>query len=166
MPSSFAVVKSSTGFSISGDPGEWNTLAWKLTMDSDINQRDPAQAVPLAEKAVAAEPKNFSYLTTLGVARYRTGDFAGAIESLTRSLDSRGPSGRNGFFLAMAHARLGNDGEAQRWYATANHWMRQNEPRNAELERIREEAFAVLDVANDPVRRAVQSAPKGKPASN
>ena len=80
MPTSFAVVKSPTGFTISGDPNEWNTLAWKLATDSDINQRDPAEAVRLAEKAVATDPKNSSYLTTLGVARYRTGDFGGAIE--------------------------------------------------------------------------------------
>ncbi len=166
MPKSFAVVKSPTGFSISGDPGEWNKLAWNLTTDPDINQRDPAQALPLAEKAVAAEPKNSSYLTTLGVARYRTGNFGGAIESLTRSLDGREPSGPTGFFLAMAHARLGHDGEAQSWYATANHWMRQNDPRDPELRRIREEAFAVLDVANDPARAPLQSAPKVAPASN
>jgi hypothetical protein len=150
MPRSVAVIKSQTGFTISGDPNEWNTLAWKLATDPDINQRDPAEAVRLAEKAVSTDPKNSTYLTTLGVARYRAGDFEGAIDA---------------FFLAMAHARLGRDGEAQGWFATANHWMRQNDPKDAVLRRIREEAFAVLDVANDVIRAPAQPAPKDAPVS-
>jgi serine/threonine protein kinase len=166
MSNSFAVIKSSTGFAISGDPNEWNTLAWKLATDSDINQRDPAEALRLAEKAVATAPKNANYLTTLGVARYRTGDFPGAIEAFARSHDGRKPTGRDAFFLAMAEARLGRDREAQGWYATANQWMRQNDPRDAVLRRIREEAFAVLDVANDRPRTPTQPSSKDAPVSN
>ncbi len=61
--------------------------------------------------------------------------------------------------------RLGRGSEAQQWYARANRWMRQNSPQDAELKRFREEAYAVLDVANDTIRPATQPAPKAPPGS-
>ncbi len=164
MPKSFAVIRSAGGATLSGDPQEWNNAAWKLATDPEPNQRDPAEAVRLAEQAVAAEPGK-KYFNTLGVARYRAGDFAGSIEALMRSADGGEPSAHDGFFLAMAHARLGRGSEAQQWYARANRWMRQNSPQDAELKRFREEAYAVLDVANDTIRPATQPAPKAPPGS-
>jgi len=164
MPKSFAVIKSSTGVSISGNPQEWNNRAWKLATDSDVNQRDPAEAVRLAEQTVAAEPKNAEYYNTLGVARYRAKDFRGAIDALTQSIEGRGLNAHDAFFMAMAYARLGNHGEASQWHATANDWMRQNDPKNAELRRFREEAVAVLDVADDTIRAATQPPLKSPPS--
>jgi len=149
MPKSYAVIQSSSGveITISGDPHDWNNRAWRLATDSDPSERDPAEAVRLAEQTVAAEPKNADYFNTLGVARYRAKDFAGSIDALKHSIDGRGPRGHDAFFMAMAYARLGNRDEAVRWYATANRWMRQNDSNNAELKRFREEAVAVLDMA-------------------
>jgi hypothetical protein len=164
MPRSFAVIRSVRGVALSGNPQEWNDTAWKLATSSDPNQRDPAEAVQLAEKAVAAEPSG-NYYNTLGVARYRAGDFTGSIEALSRSAQGTEPTAHNGFFLAMAHARLGHHDEAGQWYARANRWMRQNAPQNAELRRFREEAHAVLDIAKQPVRSVIQPAPKGPAGS-
>ena len=46
---------------------------------------------------MAAEPKNADFVKTLGVARYRAGDFAGSIEALNRSIDGHGLNGQARF---------------------------------------------------------------------
>lgn len=94
MPKGYVVMKSAAGMEISSDAQEWNAHAWKLATDSDVNQRDPAEAVRLAERAVEAEPKNAAYLNTLGVARYRAGDFRGSINALKHSFDVDGVNAR------------------------------------------------------------------------
>ncbi len=104
MPGTYAVIKTPTGVSISGNPQEWNNHAWKLATDSDPGQRDPTRALKLAEQAVDAEPKNTSYANTLGVARYRAGDFAGAIRTLSLPENAGEFVSHNAFFIAMAHA--------------------------------------------------------------
>ena len=107
MPRTAAVLTSSTGVQLTLNPAEWNAQAWKLATDPDPSARNPIEAVRLAERTVAAEPKNADFVKTLGVARYRAGDFAGSIEALNRSIDGQGLSGQAAFFLAMAQARLG-----------------------------------------------------------
>jgi Flp pilus assembly protein TadD len=162
MPKTAAVISYASGAEVSVIPADWNARAWKLATDFDPSRRDPAEAVRLAELAVAADPKNLVYVRTLGVARYRAGDLNGAIEALKRSNDGSGYSGPCGFFLAMAHARLGQDEEAGRSYLEAHRWMRQKYPNNSELRRFREEAATVLDVAGDKALRK-PPAPSGSP---
>jgi hypothetical protein len=105
--------------------------------------------VRLAELAVAADSKSITYYNTLGVARYRLGDFGTAIDALNQSFAAHGSDGHDGFFLAMVHARLGHHAEARDYARKADEWMRANQPNNAELIRFRAEAAAVLDVAGD-----------------
>jgi hypothetical protein len=166
MPSSYAVIKTSTGVTKTGNPMEWNNHAWKLATDEDPSGRDPAQALRLAEQAVTAEPQNMSFANTLGVARYRAGDFAGAIQTLSLPENARDFVSHNGFFLAMANARLGHHDEAAKWYAKANDWMRQHDPGNDGLQRFREEAAAVLEVAKDKPHAAAEPASKPAPATS
>ena len=111
----------------------------------------------------AAYGQNPLYQKTLGVSRYRAGDFSAAIEALKRSIEGRGFNGPEAFFLAMAHARLGQHDAAGNWYLQANRWTRQNHPNDAELRRFREEAVAVLDVADDRAPRT-QKMPEKPPA--
>ena len=165
MPSTYAVIKTPAGVTTTGNPQEWNNHAWKLATDSDPSHRDPAQALKLAEQAVTAEPKNASFANTLGIARYRTGDFTGAIQTLSIPENVREFVSHNGFFLAMAHARLGYHDEAANWYAKANDWMNQHDPSNDELQRFREEAAAVLEVAKDKPHAAAEPASKPAPAT-
>jgi len=49
------------------DPAINNDLAWFLATNSEPRLRDPALAVRLAKKAVAARPQNPDYRNTLGV---------------------------------------------------------------------------------------------------
>jgi tetratricopeptide (TPR) repeat protein len=146
MPGTAAVISSNAGVQLTVNPVEWNQHAWKLATNPDPSTRNPSEAVRLAELAVAADPKNGSFMHTLGVARYRARDFTGAIEALKRSLESRGSNAEDELFLAMASARIGRSDEARAWYQKAGELMRQTKSRNAEARRFREEAAAVLEV--------------------
>jgi eukaryotic-like serine/threonine-protein kinase len=126
--------------------GAQNDLAWMLVTFPDPCLGDPVRAVELAGKAVAAAPENGTYWNTLGVARYRAGDWTGAITALeeSRRLLANGQDSFNTFFLALAHWRLGDSDSARRRYAEAVHWMDRYEPNDAELVRFRQEAEAAM----------------------
>jgi tetratricopeptide (TPR) repeat protein len=112
-----------------------------------------AQAVALAKEAVAAAPKNGSCWATLGVAQYRSGVWEEAIESLEHAdeLLDGDEFGRNGFFLTMAHARLGHAGRARDYFDRAAAWTERHAPADPELLRFRAEAEALLRSAQRDV---------------
>jgi uncharacterized protein HemY len=112
--------------------------------DPDPAKRIPDAALREAEQVVASEPQNALYVSTLGVARYRTGNFTGAITDLERSIALGFPGARNGFFLAAAHAELGHLSDARKIFDEADEWMRIHKPEGPELKRFREEAAATL----------------------
>jgi tetratricopeptide (TPR) repeat protein len=64
------------------DPAAQNALAWFLATCPEPSLRDPRQAVLLAERAVRQAPRDGGYRNTLAVARYRAGDWRGAIAAL------------------------------------------------------------------------------------
>jgi serine/threonine protein kinase/WD40 repeat protein len=100
-----------------------NNLAW-LLLTGPRELRDPAQALPLARKAVELEPKKPVFVNTLGVALYRVGQFAEAIPFLERSLLER--KGQTDafdlFFLAMCHHRLGDAARAKDCLERGKQW--------------------------------------------
>jgi WD40 repeat protein/tetratricopeptide (TPR) repeat protein len=99
-----------------------NNLAWVLATGA---QRNPELAARLAAFSVALAPDNQVSLNTLGVALYRAGRFAQAIETLGKSLKA-GKGWFDGFdlfFLAMAHQRLGHGAQARACYDRAVHWV-------------------------------------------
>jgi len=63
---------------------------------------------------------------------------------LNASIKLRGHHGADMLFLAMAHKRLSQDGEARAWYDRAVEWVEKNAPKDDELRRFREEARALL----------------------
>jgi len=80
---------------------------------------DPDLLVRLADRAVQAEPVPH-YLHVLGLAHYRAGDFNRAIERLTESVNGNwSGNAANWLVLAMAHYRLGNAGDARKWFDQA-----------------------------------------------
>jgi tetratricopeptide (TPR) repeat protein/tRNA A-37 threonylcarbamoyl transferase component Bud32 len=129
----------------SDDPDLNNNLAWFLATRVAPPLRDPARAVRLAKKAVAARPRSGDYRNTLGVALYRNGDDRAALAELETSMSLRdGGDSFDWFFLAMAHWRLGERDKAQTWFDRAVLWMDSYRPHNHELRRFRAEADAML----------------------
>jgi tetratricopeptide (TPR) repeat protein len=123
-----------------------NNLAWRLATSPEGRYRDPSRAVMLAEKALARSPKNGTYQNTLGVARYRAGDWKRAVAELeqSRELLAKSLDSFNTFFLAMAHWQLGNKDEARQFHQQAVQWMETNQPKDEELRRFRAEAEELL----------------------
>jgi tetratricopeptide (TPR) repeat protein len=131
-----------------------NRAAWLLATHPDPERRDVRRALTLAQKAVDGDPHEPTYWNTLGVARYRAGQWNEAIEALSQSMDLA--HGRyesfDTFPLAMAHWRLGHRQEAGDLYARALRWMEQNMPNDEELRRFCAEAAEVLglDIPSAP----------------
>ena len=96
---------------------------------------------------------------TLGVARYRAGDYRGAVADLEKSVKLRGGGDSiDFFFLAMAHWRLGHTDQARTWYADATAWMDRRAADNPELLRFRTEAGALLGVPAPTTRPTTAAA--------
>lgn len=127
-----------------------NHLAW-LYATGPENLRDPEKALALAQRVLDKAANKWEALNTLGVVLYRLGQFKQAIETLDRSLreGSNQAAAFDLYFLAMAHARLGDASKAKDCYDRAMKWIREhpNEvpPEWAEeLDSFRAEAEAVL----------------------
>jgi eukaryotic-like serine/threonine-protein kinase len=122
-----------------------NYLAWFLILCPDRQYRDPAEALALSDRAVRLSPEAGNVWNTLGIARYRTGDWEGAIKALRRSMDlNDGGDGIDWFFLAMALSRKGDRAAAAEWYRRATEWAGHNDPYVGEIRRVRAEAAEAL----------------------
>ncbi len=73
---------------------------------------DPAAAVELLAPVFVADPDRYQTARRLGEARVRVGDFAGAVEPLTRALELRPPDADLLVFLATSRLALGDEAAA------------------------------------------------------
>src|SRR5262249_43522220 len=98
-------------------------LAWLRCTCPQQELRVPAEAVKLAETACKYHPQHGACWNTLGLARYRAGDYRAALDALNKvqSLHAGG-DGLNGFLLAMVHAQLKDRRQARKWYNQALAW--------------------------------------------
>jgi serine/threonine-protein kinase len=131
-----------------GNLAAQNRLAWHLaTMPPAF--RNPVRALELAGQATNKDPGNGPYWTTLGAARYRVGDWTGAVAAIQKAMALlSGGDSYNWFFLAMANQRLGRKQEARKWYAQGTRWMDSVAPYECTLRRLRAEAAALLQIKN------------------
>jgi Flp pilus assembly protein TadD len=133
-----------------------NALAWVLVTGPE-ELRDPAEALPLAERAVELArnspelARNLSdYVNTQGVVYYRLGEYKQARDTLKRAADlhKQEPAAENRFFLAMVHHRLGEVEKARECYDQAVAWLKAQPAltgqRREELAAFRAEAEALL----------------------
>ena len=124
-----------------------NALAWVLASCPDPSFRDPVRAIKLAEKALEAEPGRPNFWNTLGVARYRAGDWKASIEALRKSMQIRnGGDASQCYYLAMAYYQLSSKNESRDWYDRAVQWHEKNQPGNEDLRRLRAEAAKLLEL--------------------
>jgi tetratricopeptide (TPR) repeat protein len=101
----------------------YNNLAW-LLVTGPAELRNPAEALPLARRALEHSLDEANTLNTLGVVLYRNGQFAEAITILERSL-AAGDGSTDGFdlfFLSMCHAKQGNASRAREIFDRAVAW--------------------------------------------
>jgi tetratricopeptide (TPR) repeat protein len=127
------------------EPAAMNAYAWLLATCSDAAQRDPAQALTLAGKAVAAEPKNGAFQNTLAVAHYRSRNLKAAEGAFARAMQLRkGGDAFDWFFLAMICRQTGRESQARAFFERAICWTAKHAPENHELREFRREAEMVL----------------------
>jgi tetratricopeptide (TPR) repeat protein len=139
-----------------------NELAWFLATDPDPAFRDASLAVEFAIRAVALAPRSHNYWNTLGAARYRAGNWEGAIAAYEKSMKLRkGGTSFDWFFLAMDYWELGERDKARLWYERAVQWMEKHEPKNDELLRFRAEAAELLGLSPGADRKR-EIAPAGE----
>jgi tetratricopeptide (TPR) repeat protein len=98
------------------NPNELNKLAWELVKPPGGEMSGHRKALRFSEEACQLEPENGDFVSTLGVACYRVGNYEKALDVLSRSDKINGL--REGSrptdlaFLAMAHQQLGHTKEA------------------------------------------------------
>src|SRR5262249_35205073 len=107
----------------------------------------PPRAMELAQELVQMQPQNSKYLSLLGIASYRKGDWSGAVNALEKSasMDPVANIATNAFFLCMAYSQLGEKEKARQAYQKAIGWMDDNPGKDQELLRFRAEASALMD---------------------
>ncbi len=125
-----------------------NNRAWHIVNFPDHHRRDFPLAIACAKKAIEIAPDVKYAWNTLGAAYYRAGKWDKAITALEKSMEIRqGGDGFDWIFLAMAHLKQGHEQEARRWYDQAVEWIDKNKPMDEELHRFRDEAGALLQIA-------------------
>lgn len=139
---------------------ECNKAAWELAVGPE-ERLDPERALLLAQRAVALEATNAWHLNTLGVAYYRAGQHAKAVETLLEALleasrlnastsDPYSPDS-DFFFVATAYHQLGDTAKAQEYYqkAVAEWDKRMAKPGaldDEEMKSFRDEAEKLLNI--------------------
>jgi tetratricopeptide (TPR) repeat protein len=143
-------------------PLAMHTVASLLTEHPDPARRQPERALKLAtatvvacERALNANPRHEDarvvaacMWNTLGLARLRSGDHAGAIEAVRRQMEIGNPEPiADWLVLALAHALRGEAGdaeEAERWFEKARTWRKTEPTPRKDMLRIYAEVEAAL----------------------
>jgi hypothetical protein len=131
-----------------GRPEQLNEAAWRVVRVPGYDRSTYARAFRQAEAVVQATPGNGNHLNTLGVARYRLGQYAEALQTLEQSAKLRaamGPLPEDLAFLAMAHQHLGHKEQAEATLANLREVMKQPSwEKNAEAQGFLREAEALI----------------------
>jgi hypothetical protein len=121
-------------------------LAWFLVAAPADPTRDWNATPAAVTAAIDAIPGNPDSWLVAGAAECRRGDWIDAIANLERYARLRnGAASPAGFFLAMAHARLGARDLGKTEFEQADTWRKQNRRSDHELERLRDEVAALLN---------------------
>lgn len=137
------------------DPVTNNDLAWGLALFPGRSRAEVTDSVRFARRAVASHPKVGAFWNTLGLARYRAGDWEGSAEATLRSMELRaGGDGFDWFLLALTYQRMGDEDGARQWFDLADRWMREQAAEDADLKALRSEAERALSMGTARPARA------------
>ncbi|HMO03476.1 MAG TPA: tetratricopeptide repeat protein [Kiritimatiellia bacterium] len=75
------------------DPRAMNNLAWMLATSTDLQFRDPARALQLAQDAVLLAPSDFHIWSTLAEAHRVNANFEQAVKAMMQAIDLAGRRG-------------------------------------------------------------------------
>jgi tetratricopeptide (TPR) repeat protein len=103
------------------DPARLIKASWAIVSRPGASSGQYGRALRCAEAACRLQPEEGSLLTTLGVAQYRVGQFAEALQTLQRSAERQRTRFKSPFptelaFLAMTCHRLGKRDQAQEYF--------------------------------------------------
>jgi tRNA A-37 threonylcarbamoyl transferase component Bud32/tetratricopeptide (TPR) repeat protein len=123
-------------------------MAWILTTYHDPRQRDPLRAAELAAQAIAIEPRNPQHWRALGLAQYRSGNWAESLHSFEKSMVLQsGGEGLDWYLAAMAHWQLGDKARAGDFYRQGETWKQREGVASIDLEGIDREAAGLVEGA-------------------
>jgi eukaryotic-like serine/threonine-protein kinase len=102
-----------------------NNLAYVCTLGQNAKPI-PGRVVAIVDGLVAADPTNYAYLNTLGIAHYRAEQYSDAIARLVLAIKFHrdGVAIEEWFFLAMAFRRLGRIEDARCWLEKAENALK------------------------------------------
>jgi WD40 repeat protein len=147
---------------LSEDPEQFNNTSWELVCRPNAATQEAVErTVRRLEAADRLDPHNRMYLNTLGVARYRLGKYAEAVEALTESdeLNRHNFSRSNPVdlaYLAMAYHQLDKRIEAQKHFALFQEAIKLPGSRRTELQEsldIQKEAEELLGKPGERPRK-------------
>jgi WD40 repeat protein len=137
------------------DPERFITASRSLVRQQHLAPRWYRQALVQAEAACRMAPGQGSYFNTLGIAQYRLGKYAEAVDTLTHS-DQLSAAGNQGSrpadlaFLAMAHWRLGQKEKAQDYLDRLRQTMKEGQWSDGESQAFLREAEALQGQSDNP----------------
>jgi WD40 repeat protein/serine/threonine protein kinase len=132
----------------------FNSASWQIAASPDRPEEAYTRALRDGEAASQLIPEDGVILNTLGVAQYRAGRFARALETLMRSDALNSASVGRSIpadlaFIAMAHHRLGHRAEAREALSRLRAAMKQSQWREDRESQgfVREAEALILDAA-------------------
>jgi eukaryotic-like serine/threonine-protein kinase len=134
-----------------------DNLAWLLASPAEAPVCNTTRAVELAERAVAHAATDGVYWKTLGLARYRAGEWKAAAKALEESARLRsGGDASLWLLLAMARWQLGDHTQAKQYYDRSDEWINKYARQNRELSRFRAEAARLTGLETSAAARATR----------
>lgn len=134
--------------SLPDDSDEINQRSWQIVADASCAVRFydlVANCASHLKRHLSAQPNNGAALNSLGVARYRLGEYEQAIADLLRSEELMdGNDAFNLFFIAMSQWQLGKREDALKTLDEAISWTKEHAANDLKLHGFRREAQRLM----------------------
>ena len=140
-------------------PEVLNDRSWRVVRQPGLSKSGYQHALLQAQEACLLAPGNGELLNTLGVARYRAGQYPAALEALTESDRLQSPRYQGSHpadlaFLAMTYHAFGQKEKAEAFLGRLRNTMKQSRwARDAEARGFLQEAETLLRAPQDTSKK-------------